>query len=178
MEERYYNLHAHERYFVQHQILTELKPLVVIDDNDVKKGLIQWLTARYIRKAFPDAYNERMTPRCLKNIERVIKKLEKIEGIYIRLNDEDELDEPHDYEVDILLLMDSAYFEDSHINEEYNILKIELEDQINKCDGIYVESIDLVSNAGLTIKELQEYDRWDYSYLSYRDSDRHTSPIH
>ena len=165
---QHYFIMPHERFFVRHERIKNIRPYEAIQDKTTTDLLIKWLTNRYSRTAFPDAFDRRWKTR-KKQIEGIIKQLLLVQDIYIKLVQFGELIEGEEYEVEILLLMDAKYFDSPETYEKYDRLRKRLEDQFIQCDGINVESIDLASNAQKTIGEIQGYARWDYSYLSYRD---------
>ncbi len=76
----------------------------------------------------------------------------------------------------MILLIDADSYDDPTIYQDYNQIRQTLENQFNQCTGINIDSIDLRSNADISVKELQEYARWDYSYLSFRDPEHHVQP--
>lgn len=170
-----YFLLAHERFLIKHELLSGLKPFDVIEDSLIKDELIGWITARYSRTAFPDSFVDRLRPQISK-IEKSIRKLKLIEGIYVQISSFEELKEDESYNISIILLMEADDFDDEQKYEQYEILRKEFEEKIGKCEGLELESVDLVSNAGITVKELQEFAFWDYSYLSYRDPAEHALP--
>lgn len=174
---QHYYMQAHERFFVRHSILKEkeIVPYDSIQDENTKNLLIKWLIGRYSRPAFPDTFDQRWKRR-EKQIKKIIKQLELVQDIYIRLDPFNELAEDQAYEITVLLLMDNENFDNPTIYKKYDNLRKKLEDEFVQCSGIKVESVDLESNVVVTIKTLQEYARWDYSYLSYREPVRHDFP--
>lgn len=172
--ENYYIL-AHEKFFIEHKLLKNIKPFDKIKCENTKTKLVKWLTSRYSRTAFPDKFDQRWKGR-KKNIEKVIKKFKLIEDIYLKIVPFKEIENDEKYDLEILLLMDADKFNDAITYKQCNDLGKELEEQFTKCIGINIELVGLRSNAELTIKEIQEYRRWDYSYLSFRDPERHDHP--
>lgn len=63
------------------------------------------------------------------------------------------------YDLEIILLMDADSYDNSTIYQDYNQIRQFLENQFNQCTGINIDSIDLTSNADISVKELQEYAR-------------------
>jgi len=72
--------------------------------------------------------------------------------------------------------MDAELYDDLEILDEYNKYKQSLEDQFNQCESIDLQSIEIISDADITLREIQEFKRWDYSYLSYREPENHVLP--
>lgn len=174
-EQNFYAL-PFQRFFVRHKILKDISPFATIQDEEPKTHLIKWITNRYNRAAFPDTFDQRWKVR-KKQIEKTIKKLQLINDIYIKLSPFTELASDDDkYDLDIILLMDAHSYDDPTIYQNYNQVRQTLENQFSQCAGININSVDLESNASITVKELQEYARWDYSYLSFRDPENHAQP--
>lgn len=165
-----YYLLPSDRFLIRRETLLNLYPVECINNPKLIKVIPNWLASRYNRTAFPDSYDSRWKFRRDK-IENIIKKLHLVEDIYIRLDQFDELPEGKDYVVDIILLMDANDFDDANTNKKYEELKRKLENQFNSCKGLNIESIDLVSNASITLKEIDSYYIWDYSYLTHRNLD-------
>ncbi|MCW9038390.1 hypothetical protein, partial [Altibacter sp.] len=164
----------YERFFIDRQVLNSHSPVDYLTDA-TREMISAWLIKRFSRAAFPDSYDQRWKSR-LKQIERTIKRLKFIEDIYIKITPFEEVSDEIEYQVEIYLLMDADDYDNPTIYEEYCTHKQSLEDQFNQCDGIDIQTIDLVSNADITLREIQELKRWDYSYLSYREPDEHVKP--
>ena len=164
----------YKRFFVDRQLLTNLKPDSYLPDN-IKDMLVIWLAKRLSRTAFPDAFDQRWKFR-RKKIETIIKKLKFISDIYIKIDPFGEAGDDAEYKVDISLLMDAELYDTPEILDEYNKYKQSLEDLFNQCEGIDLQSIEIVSDADITLREIQEFKRWDYSYLSYREPENHVPP--
>jgi uncharacterized protein YfkK (UPF0435 family) len=155
-------------------LVLSLLPDGILPD-DSRKMIVSWLSRRYVRTAFPDSFDKRWKVR-IKKIEHIIKKLKLVKDIYIKIKPFDELDDAELYDVEIILLMDHDYFSDSEVYAEYETYRQSLDDQFSGCEGINLRSLDLMSDADLSLRELEELNRWDYSYLSYREPDEHVQP--
>lgn len=173
-QESYYIL-AHERFPIRHALLKTLNPVSGIEDSNMQDNLRNWIVARYERTAFPDYFINRLRVK-IQQIEKSIKKLKLVHSIYIKLSSFSELESGNDYSVELLLIMDSQHFEDPIKFEEYAGYRTELENHIEKCTGIVVESVELTTYDLITVAMLQQYAKWDYSYLSYRDPSANALP--
>lgn len=165
----------HERFFVRHEILADLHPVETIRNETTKALLTKWLTSRYNRAAFPDAFDRRWKAR-KKQIEALMKQLYLVKDVYIRLDPFGELGDDSEYGVEICLLMDAKNYDEASVYDQYDALRKQLEDQLARCKGLDVRAVDLVSTAGFTIQELQQYVRWDYSQMSFREPASHVFP--
>ena len=172
-----YSIIPHERFFVPHEVLLKnIRPYAAISDETTTNLLIKWITSRYSRAAFPEEFDRRWKKKkhIRKQIEAIIKQFVRVQDIYIRLDPFCEIEEG-EYKVAILLLMDASHYDTAADYKQHHELRKKLEDQLSACDGIDAE-VTLVSNANITIREIQQYKRWDYSYLSYADPDEHEFP--
>lgn len=173
--QNYWFIQAYERFFVRHEILKDISPIFKIDDDITRNLLIDWITKRYNRTAFPEAFEQRWKER-KKQIEGIIRQFELVQDIYIRMEPFGEIDAVEEYKVEIILLMDADDFDNPETHKEYSVLCRQLEDHFNSCAGIDIEVINLRSNADISIKEIQSYKRWDFDYFSYRDPESHAFP--
>lgn len=173
--DRYYSILAYERFFARHELLKEIRPYSVVQEDLKVNLLVKWITSRYNRAAFPDAFDRRWKSR-RKQIETILKQLLFVQDLYIRLDPFTEIVEDREYTVSVLLLMDAVNYDDPVTYTRYDQLRKKLETQFGGCPGIHVEAIEMRSNAEISVKELQTFARWDYSYLSYRDPLNHVGP--
>jgi hypothetical protein len=165
----------YERFFIDRTMLLDHDPEGFLDEGTC--GMVNaWLSKRLVRTAFPDKFDQRWKER-RKQIEKIIKRLKLVKDIYIAIEPFSELDDGMDYEVALYLLLDANDFDDAGIHAEYTKHKDALEVQFNQCPNIDLLSIDLISDAEFTVRELQTLRRWDYSYLSYREPEEHAAPV-
>lgn len=174
-EEKWFRVFPFERFFVRREPLLEHGPDEFLDDK--KCDLIcAWLVKRINRVAFPDNFDQRW--KCKRRqIEKIIKRLKKVSGIYIKVEPFSEIDDGNEYDLEIYLLMDADDFDDADVYKEYDGYRKLLEEKFNECPGLNLRAIELVSDADITIRVLQEFSLWDYSYISYREPDEHAFPV-
>jgi len=163
-----------ERFFVDRQLL-KLHSHEGHASESEREMITAWLTKRFVRTAFPDSFDRRWKVR-VKQIEKVIKRLKLVRDIYIKITPFNEVAKYVEYEVEIYLLMDASDYDDPVIYKEHKKHKADLEAQFGLCADIDLQVIELVSDAEISLRELQELRRWDYSYLSYRSPDEHAPP--
>jgi hypothetical protein len=165
----------YERFFIDRRVLLDHDPDGFLD-GQTSDMVNAWLTKRLIRTAFPDKFDQRWKER-RKQIEKVIKRLKLVKDIYIKIEPFTELEDDNNYEVEIYLLLDANDFDDPDTYVEYTKHKNSLEDQFNQCLNIDLHSIVLISDADITLRELQALRRWDYSYISYREPGEYVVPV-
>ncbi len=163
-----------KRFFVDRELLRSHSPEGYLLEDE-REMISAWLTKRFIRTAFPDKFDRRWKVR-KGQIEKIIKRLTLVSDIYIKVIPFEEVNDGVEYEVEIYLLMDADHYDDPVVYDEYERHKIDLDTQLGKCLGINLQVIELVSDAGISVRELQELRRWDNSYLSYRAPEEHAAP--
>jgi len=139
--------------------------------------VLAWLSRRYTRTAFPENFVKRVNTRRTPIGKKLSRPNPLVTNVYVSLNPFNEQEEDKEYTVEIILVMDAEQFDDEEKHQMCNKIGEELESQLKKCDSILVEDIRIESTANITIEDLKGYREWDYSYLSFRDSDNAAMPI-
>lgn len=170
-------LEANKRFFVRHELLSEIKPFVHIHDAATVECLRYWIIARYNRAAFPDTFNNRVSGADLKKLIKLFNNLELITGIYLKLDPMDELPKDRNYYLEIILLMGHKNFSDPVIHQKYTAYCTDIQSIIKNFQGVDLDRVQLVSKSIITLNEYDEYKLWDYNYLSFRAPDLHETPI-
>ncbi len=174
-KQRFFQVVPFDRFYVDRHLLLQCRPDAYMDEASIEM-VTAWLTKRLVRVAFPDSFDRRWKGR-RKQIEKIIKRLERVRDVYLKIEPFSELDNDQEYVLEIVLLMGAGDFDNPETYEEYARHKADLEQQFVHCEGIDLEAIDLASDAAMTVAELQVLRRWDYSYLSYRDPEPHSPPV-
>ena len=167
----------YERLLIKRGLLLDWQPDSSIDDEQTLKMILRWLSRRYTRTAFPEAFVSRVDVRK----DPIGKKFSRlntyIKSVYVRLTPFDELDNDQEYGMEIILLMEAEKFDDTEQYELCDDIKKQLEYQLGECEGIKVDDISIESTASVTIEDLKGYLEWDYSYLSFREPDEAAMPV-
>jgi hypothetical protein len=82
---------AHERWNLRRDLLTEAEPESFLPDRQ-RRLISEWLAKRYIRAAYPTAFDERWHSRMKDWTALLEKHSEWIQGVYLRLNTLSELE--------------------------------------------------------------------------------------
>ena len=139
--------------------------------------MVAWLTNRYIRRAFPDAFNERLRTH-RKDIERPLKSGgDHLNAIYLVIEDE-ELPAGVPYQLVVRGTM---------LDDDYGVVERRTRAQVafdglvaalNACDGVEVLDDALVSEAEISLHEIRLMKRWSvYDSLSLRVEDEASARI-
>lgn len=168
---QYYECVAHERYQVDRRTLAELSPDPECHVDEPTLHLIRsWIAARYTRTAFPDAFNIRVAD-ALRGQARMLKSRGRyLSGIYVAVTPWRELGEDDVYRIELYAAMEAETWAETATRQEMFSLIDDIALALNNCDGIDVENYELRSENEISLADLRFLRRWDYDYLSYRES--------
>lgn len=168
---RTYEIRMHERCLAPRGCLLGHVPGEVNLEEDLIRTLIRWTANRYLRSAFPDAFNERLAAakKPMRKIEAALKRDGSlITGIFLRVDPPEEIAPEALYSVIMRLTAREEVFD----QRERASLALELTEAIRRefqrIDGIEIIDYELVSEADFSLADVRATLRWDYDYLSYR----------
>lgn len=169
--EKTFEFTVHNRFFVKKEKLSDYK---FTDSNGLgiltaenKKILKKWLGNRYIRAAFPDEFNKRLSEANItkKLLDKAISS--KVSHIFFEVEDR-ELLEKETYTLNVIVVVDASDSEKIHIEDVYN-------DYFKDIKGI--ESfVSVVTEDEVTLKDLRNYKRWDKDSISFSKTNQ-SSPV-
>lgn len=161
----------HERCIAPRGCLLGHAPRELNLEEDLIRTLIRWTANRYLRSAFPDAFNERLAAakKPMRKIEAALKRDGSlITGIFLRVDPPEEIAPEALYRVIMRLTAREEVFD----KRESASLALELTEAIRRefqsIDGIEIIDYELVSEADFSLADVRATLRWDYDYLSYR----------
>lgn len=166
-EQRLFRVSAFERCFFPRTRLVGMEPAGQLQTQPPDL-LVAWLTNRYIRRAFPDAFNERLRPK-RREIKQPLKTSgEHLHSVYLVVDD-DELPPEVSYR---LVIRGTMLEVDFAVPERRLAAQRALDGLVAAlaaCDGIEVVDDALVSEAEITLDEVRAMKRWSvYDSLSLR----------
>lgn len=132
--------------------------------------LTRWVSRKYFRAAFPDAFNKRV--RC--QDRKLRKLLENSSGEFQEIHINVSIEElPADQEYKVLVLCIAA--EDTAEDDEDYAATERLGDEFGKllglCPGINVVACEVRYRSEVTLDELDSMQRWDFDSMTIRKSD-------
>lgn len=176
-ERYFYNSLIHEKFQIDHKFLKALKPRsdISLTDNS-KASLINWITKRFTRKAFPTSFNNVAGGR-IQNFRTYLDKqyskdpyLDTLIGVYLKIDPFDEIniaEEP--YELSVIFLV--TELGNAKYADEFSKLKTRFEALITGVNGIVFQpkDIKIESESTITVAEYNEMHRVDdYDYISLK----------
>ena len=166
--EREFQVVVHDRIRIDRRVLAEYAPdperNITIENT---RCICRWISQRYVRPAFPDAFNERVEG-AIPALRRCLKKKGKLlTGILIWV-DESELGSEEKYRVIIWATMKVEKWNDPAIRATARGLVNQICAQIRECEGIDVTECELKSEQDVSINHMRQFKRWDFDDLTIR----------
>lgn len=162
------------RLAIERTLLARHAPTRTLDDAAIRM-LARWVAKRYVRQAFPDAFNERIRPATRK-IDRALKRHGvDASGIFVALNDWGELQEQDAYRAVISVVFPDAVGLDEAREAKLAQLAAALRTALDACDGIEVADARHLGESEVTLHDLHTFKRWEFDFRSH--SGRPGGPI-
>ena len=141
--------------------------------TDELKKLLHWITLRFIRPAFPDAFNDRLRKRW-----QSIRKLTKKEagcyltGLYLVLDPDEELEDGKTYQISLLGAIRVEDHDDMAKRAAAEELIYSIECEMARCEGIDVVHAECLSEKDVTLHDLRKSRKWSsFDEFSLRSDD-------
>lgn len=166
---------VHERWSVPRELLASEAPRCVLDEKP-RRLIAEWLAKRYIRAAFPSSFDHRWRAKLKEWTKLLEGQSAWMQGIYVRLNTQTELDDDKPYKIHLIVAVPSTVKKDA----EWTKKKNEMEKLIGdfwKQFGVNIEclGVEVRLTSALTLADIEKYQRFDADWLSFAD-DTPTTP--
>ncbi len=168
---RSYEIRMHERCRVPRGCLLGHVPRELDLGEDLIRTIIRWTANRYLRSAFPDAFNERLAvaARSMRRIEAALKRDGGlITGIFLWVDPPEEIAAGEPYRVIMRLTAKEEVLEQTGTETRALQLTEVISREFESIEGIELVDYQLVSEADFSLADMRTLLRWDYDYLSYR----------
>ena len=155
----------HDRFRVLKESFCNAKKLENIQlDEEGRDALKKWLERRYVRPAFPNAFNKRLKNN--KKLQKFSKNgLPKgVFGIWIEVTDI-ELEDVDPYEINIIVGIEDDLSEQIVLGIEFLFNQA-----FSSCIGIIVEDISCATKDDITLRNLETFRRLDEDSLSLSEN--------
>ena len=168
---------SHDRWVVPRSLLMNESPERCLPYKE-RRLLAEWLAKRYIRAAFPTAFDQRWRSK-LKDWQNLLKKYsERLQGVYLRLNTLNELPPGEPYKCHLILAVPYSIRATTRWAEERARIEQVIEkfwDQFKQAD-IQFCGVDILGTDEITLAEIEPYQRFDADWVSFED-DTETMPL-
>jgi hypothetical protein len=156
-----------ERLVVPRSMLEDHTPEPAVRlGREERRLLCEWVAKRYVRAAFPDAFNAR-AQAAHRTIEKALKRGgEHVTGLFLMIEPDEERAAGEDYRIILRVTARREALADEAIELVLVRLAKAIASALASCDGIVVEDHQLVSEAQFTLEDLRSFKRWDWDYRS------------
>ena len=167
---------AHRRWAVSRELLLEDEPQLQLPDRE-RRLVVEWLAKRYIRAAFPSAFDQRWHSG-LRSWQKLLQRLsEWVQGVYLRLNTLAELDDSNPYLCHLLV----AVPQQPASAEDWQDRRRAIEEDVRTFwrqfePGIRCIDVDVLGMDEITLADIRQHQRFDADWISFED-ETETVPI-
>ncbi len=159
--------HANSRRFIPRRCLADCHPddAVALSPEQVQE-LASWIARRYVRTAFPDAFNARLQPINSELIRVLKRDGEWISGIYVAMEmAELSADQPYDVLMTITMLDQDFSQPDrrSRVQQTCDIIEVLVNAQKR---AISIKNIQMLPESQLNLTDWKKLRRLEFDYLS------------
>jgi hypothetical protein len=169
--DRLYEISMHERCRAPRGCLLGHVPRELNLGEDLIRTIIRWTANRYLRSAFPDAFNERLEAarRSMRRIEAALKRDGAlITGIFLWVDPSDEITPEEQYRIIMRLTAKEEVLEEPATEAAAMALTETIGQEFEGINGVEIVDYQLISEADFSLADMRTMLRWDYDYLSYR----------
>jgi hypothetical protein len=163
------SLKVHDRWTLPRQLLSMERPKRFLPNKE-RRIIAEWLAKRYIRAAFPTAFDGRWRAKLREWTSLLEKHSRWVQGVYLRLSTLRELEERTPYKVHLIVAAPAAAKKEAGWATTRDELEREVETFWKQftpgieCAGVYVVGTDQ-----LTLAEIEPYQRFDADWVSFAD---------
>ena len=160
---------VHDRWEIPRELLMEEPPAARLPDRE-RRLMAEWLAKRYIRAAFPTAFDARWRGES-KAWRKLLKRHSHgIQGVYLRLDTHDELAGSVPYRCDLLLASPAPRRKHPAWATTTEAIEREFEEFWDRLrPGIACDTIRLHTVDRITLADLEAYQRFDADWVSFED---------
>ena len=166
---------VHDRWPIPRDLLQREVPQGQLADKE-RRLVAEWLAKRYIRAAFPTAFDRRWRAKT-KTWQRLLRRYsEWLQGVYLRLNTLFELPEDAPYRCHLILAVPL----DKRTGAGWPVQRDNLEREVQGFwdqfkPGIECAGVEPLGTDEITLADIEPYQRFDSDWVSF-DDDTSTTP--
>ena len=160
---------AHQRWAIPRELLLAGSPHRSLPDRE-RRLLAEWLAKRYIRAAFPTAFDQRWRAK-LKHWQKLLqRRSDWLQGVYLRLSTLAELPDAGAYLCHLII----AVRYEKRRDADWARWRVDIEREVDAFwtqfkPGISCEGVDVLGTDEITLADIESYQRFDADWVSYED---------
>jgi hypothetical protein len=166
-----YETTAHRKVSTPREALQSQSPAGAPLRRALTDNLVNWLSKKLMRPAFPDGFNARLSEVDKKIRAGLEANHSCLASIFIKVDPSEELPMESVYEVSLLGIMRGIDYSDGDSRVKGEAVLDALEQHLSACNGICVVNSELKPQERVTLSIFDEYVQWDFDFLSFRDED-------
>lgn len=160
---------VHERWSVPRELLVSEAPRCVLDDK-TRRLIAEWLAKRYIRAAFPTAFDGRWRSKMKEWNGLLESQSQWLQGIYLRLSTQAELADDKPYKVHLIVAAPASATKDASWPKKAHELETLVETFWQQFrPGIECVEVEVMATSALTLAAIETYQRFDADWVSFAD---------
>lgn len=168
---------VHERWTLPREVLSTEPPARFLGGKE-RRLVAEWLAKRYIRSAFPTAFDSRWRARLREWTSFLEKQSPWVQGVYLRLSTLRELDEQASYQVHLIVAAPAAAKKESGWATKRDELEREVETFWRQFEpGIECAGVEVTGTDELTLADIEPYQRFDADWVSFADDSSSTPAV-
>ena len=162
-------LDIRRRVCISKSALAEVAPdgSRILSPRNVRQ-LARWLAKRYLRDAFPDAFNSRL--HVARGRFDKLSKAEhgkRVSAIFVSMEEPNaELPSDRPYRVALYFACRPVALDDPKVAAAIERFATEFVDAMKSCKGIVVDEYEVVGHDRITLENLEDFKRFDFDYRS------------
>lgn len=166
-----HELHAPLSFNIQRSKLEKLNPdpQAEMAERDIDE-YSYWLALRVRRRAFPDAFDKRLSTDNHKRIRKILGRsgvTEHVEALLYSLSSNKELPDSTPYHIKVMLLVNAFSMTDTAVVAELETAKDDIADVLSGRHGIVLVDIALVTDKQITVAQHRSFSNWGFEDISF-----------
>jgi len=160
---------VHDRWVVPRELLHAAEPAGLLGEKE-RRLIAGWLAKRYVRSAFPTAFDQRWRAR-MRHWTRLLERESAwIMGVYLLLDSLDEKGEDEPYRIEVLIALPATASGVGGYAEALDRIESDVRSFWETFGpGIEVDEVDVRRTDEITINELERMQRFDADWVSFAD---------
>lgn len=159
--------HSKNRHCFPRELLMGFRPDAVIGDKETRRELVRWISRKYERAAFADAFNRRWFGIRKEWSKAVEKSDGDLYAIYVDVSSE-ELVGDTPYRINVYCVASMEATEDDRIFHATDALAETFGQLMDACNGIEVQECHLVTMAELSLEDIHRLQRFDFDAITIK----------
>lgn len=163
------SVRVHDRWTLPRDLLASEAPACVLGDKE-RRLIAEWLAKRYIRAAFPTAFDARWRSNLREWTSLLEKHSQWAQGVYIRLNTLKELDGTTPYKIHLFVAVPAHLRKQEDWPAKQDKLSRDVEVFWKQfAPRIEFVDVEVLGTDEITLADIEDHQRFDADWVSFAD---------